>query len=257
MGQVVLTGKRVRIGVMPAPVRRWCLALLLGLLAAAAGWVAAVFLPDAEAKVATLPARVQAQLRAEGSPYVPLTEISPVLVQATVAVEDDTFWTNPGVSLEGILRAALVDVADRAWVEGGSTITQQLIRDQLLGYRKSLRRKAVEIAYALVATRRWPKARILEMYLNEVNYGHGAFGVAAASAVYFHRAPSDLDLAQAALLAGLPQDPAGLDPFAHPDAALARRTVVLQAMVRAGDITPAQAEEAQREPLPSWVPAPR
>ncbi len=222
---------------------------LLALALALGAWWTAAFLQRSQARIDTLPAVVHAALAAHGNPYVPLSAISPYLVQATVDVEDRSFWTNPGISLEGVARAALVDVASEAWVEGGSTITQQLVRDEFLGYKKQLRRKAVEIAYALLATRRWPKTQIMEMYLNEVDYGHGAFGVAAASALYFHRPPAQLDLGQAALLAGIPQDPAGLDPLAHPEAARERQAVVLQAMVVTGDITQAQAAAAERQPL--------
>lgn len=223
-------------------------ALVVGVLSTGIWWTAA-FLRRAERRINTLPSQVHTALAARGGRYVPISEISPDLVKATVAVEDRSFWSNPGISFEGLFRAALVDVAGRAWVEGGSTITQQLVRDEFLGYKKQLRRKAVEIAYALLAARRWPKSDILGMYLNEVDYGHGAFGVGAATALYFHRAPSDLDLAQAALLAGIPQDPAGLDPIAHPVDARQRQRVVLQAMVATGDISAAQARVAATEPL--------
>ena len=230
----------------------WVPSLALVLLGLSAWWVTA-FLHRAEARINTLPARVDASVAARGGRYIPLAAVSPNVVNATIAVEDRSFWSNPGISPEGLFRAALVDVASRAWVEGGSTITQQLVRDEFLGYQKRLRRKAVEIAYALLAARRWPKAEIMALYLNEVNYGHGAFGVGAASALYFHRAPSDLDLAEAALLAGIPQDPMGLDPIAHPAAARQRQAVVLQAMVATGDITPSQARVAAQEPVTAGV----
>lgn len=234
-------------GAAPRP-WRWLAALCLS-AALVGAWGAAAFVQRAQVALATLPGRVRRQLALHDSPFVPLSQVSPYLVQATIAVEDRSFWTNPGISLEGIARAALVDVASAAFVEGGSTITQQLVRDQLLGYQKSVHRKLEELAYALLCARRYPKAQVLALYLNEVNYGHGAFGVWAASETYFGLPPADLDLAQAALLAGLPQDPAGLDPYRHPRAALERRRTVLAAMVAVRDVPPALAAQAARESL--------
>lgn len=223
--------------------------------AAAAGlvlilaWGVAAFVQRAEVLIGGLPARIQAELVAKGEPFLPLTELPPALSAAAVAVEDRSFWTNPGVSLEGIARAALVDVASQAWVEGGSTITQQLIRDQLLGYQKTLARKITEMAYAVLATRRFSKSSILALYLNEVNYGNGAFGIAAAAQTYFGVPPAKLTLPQCALLAGLPQNPAGLDPLQHLEAARERQRTVLQAMVAVHDLTPTEAAAAAAAPL--------
>ncbi len=223
----------------------WAVGILLLLLF----WGVAAFVQNAETRIATLPARVEAQLRVEGSQEVPLNRIPRNLINATVAVEDRSFWTNPGVSAEGVARAALVDVASQAFVEGGSTITQQLVRDMLLGYQKTLHRKAVEIAYALLTTRRFPKTEILDLYLNEVNYGQGALGVASAAQVYFGMPLDSLDLSQCALLAGLPQNPEGLDPFQHLSLARQRQAQVLAAMVAVHDITPAEARQAAQAPL--------
>jgi membrane peptidoglycan carboxypeptidase len=214
-----------------------------------ATWGLLAFVQTAMAALRTLPLRVAHQLATEGEPFTPLRDVSPYLVEATVAVEDRSFWVNPGVSVEGILRAAVVDLLHGAFVQGGSTITQQLVRDELLGYQKSLHRKLEEIGYALLCTRMYSKREILALYLNEVNYGHGALGIRAASEAYFGLPPADLDLAQSALLAGIPQDPEGLDPYRHPAAARARREVVLQAMVATHAISPAEARAAAATPL--------
>lgn len=218
------------------------------------GWGAAAFVQRAEILIGGLPAGIDSELASHGRPFVHLSQLPPALGEATVAVEDRSFWSNPGISLEGIARAALVDVASQAWVEGGSTITQQLIRDQLLGYQKTLARKITEMAYAVLATRRFPKRTILELYVNEVNYGHGAFGIAAAAQTYFGVPAADLSLPQCTLLAGLPQDPTGLDPLRHPQAARRRQQTVLQAMVAVHDLSPAQAAAAAAAPL-SLLPA--
>lgn len=234
--------------------RRWWL-VCIALLVLGIAWWSAVWIQSAEVTLSTLPTLVTRQLQAHRDPLVPLSAISPWLPEASVAIEDRSFWRNWGVSLEGIARAALVDVASEAFVQGGSTITQQLIRDQLLTFRKSLRRKAREVAYALLLTRRMSKKEILTLYLNEVNYGNGNFGVYAASEGYFGTPPADLNLAQSALLAGLPQNPSGLDPYRHPRAALGRRALVLDAMRSVGDISPKQALRAGRAPL-NLLPAP-
>ena len=228
---------------------RRLLLVCAGIAAVVTAWAVAAFVQTAHAELATIPARVRRALRAERSPFVRLSQISPWLPLAAVAVEDRSFWTNPGVSLEGIARAALVDVASAAFAQGGSTITQELVRDQLLGYRKSLVRKAREAAYALLLTRMLPKREILTLYLNEVNYGNGAFGAYAASEAYFGVPPRRLTLAQSALLAGLPQDPAGLDPFQHPAAATTRRAEVLRALAAVGDISRQRAAAIARLPL--------
>jgi membrane peptidoglycan carboxypeptidase len=209
----------------------------------------AVFVHQAELRLATLPARVQTQLAAEGSYYVPLDQIPRTLQEATVSIEDRSFWTNIGISFEGIGRAALVDLQTHSFAQGGSTITQELIRDQLLSLRKTIGRKITGSLYAILLTQRMSKAEILGLYLNEVDYGGGAFGVAAAADTYFHLRAQQLDLAQSALLAGLPQDPQGLDPLVHYQDAKARQWIVLQAMVATGALSSAQAHAAYRAPL--------
>lgn len=207
------------------------------------------FVRRAEQRLASLPAMVHQELAAEGSRYVPLGAIPLSLQEATVSVEDRSFWTNIGISFEGIGRAAVVDISTWSFAQGGSTITQELIRDQLLSLRKTIGRKLTGIMYALLLTQRMSKATILTLYLNEVNYGAGAFGVEAAAKTYFGLAPEQLDLAQSALLAGLPQDPAGLNPLVHLQAARERQRVVLAAMVSTGDISTSAAHAAATAPL--------
>ncbi|MEI8305794.1 MAG: penicillin-binding protein 1C [Chloroflexales bacterium] len=184
---------------------------------------------------------------------VPLSEIPLALQQATVAVEDASFYENPGVDLRGIMRAAWTNLRSGQVVAGGSTISQQLARTILLdpqeAQERSLWRKLREVVLALKLNASFPKADILAMYLNHVYYGGLNYGVDAAAQAYFGKPVRDLDLAEAALLAGLPQAPGRYDPLAQPDLALARQSQVLAAMVRAGLIGADAAAQAQAEPL--------
>ncbi len=180
---------------------------------------------------------------------VPLSEISPYLVQATIATEDANFYHHPGVDPVGILRALYYDLRAGEVVAGGSTIPQQLIKLVFLSPEKTLARKVREAFLAAEITRRYPREKILELYLNEICYGNLACGAEAAARTYFGRPAKELTLAQAALLAGLPQAPASYDPYRNWEAAKARQGVVLGLMVKQGYITPAEADAAWAEPL--------
>ncbi|MBX0328108.1 transglycosylase domain-containing protein [Oscillochloris sp. ZM17-4] len=184
---------------------------------------------------------------------VPLSAIPLALQQATVAVEDASFYQNPGVDLRGIARAAWQNLRSGEIVAGGSTITQQLARTILLdpreAQRQSLGRKLREAVLALKLSASFGKGEILSMYLNQVYYGGLSYGVEAAAQRTFGKPASDLDLAEAALLAGLPQAPGRYDPFSQPDLAAARQAQVLDAMAREGFITAEEAERAKAEPL--------
>lgn len=213
---------------------------LLGILFALAfGFVVAVGTGTAYAiyrlpQLEGLPARIAAQQKARGEPMVPLSQISPELPKALLATEDRTFYTNIGVSFEGIARSLIVDISSGQFVEGGSTITQQLVRDQLLTLQKTIPRKLEEMVLAIALTRIEPKREILDLYLNQVYFGNGAYGVAAAANIYFARSPQDLTAAQCTLLAGLPQAPSFYDPLSNPQAAKARQREVVRAMEQAG-----------------------
>ena len=175
------------------------------------------------------------------------TAISPWMPKATVAIEDRRFYHHGGVDPVGILRALLADVSAGHIVQGGSTITQELVRNLYLSREKTLQRKVVEACLALKLARTWSKDRILTAYLNDVYYGNHAYGIEAAAETYFSLPASRLTLAQAALLAGLPQAPSYYDPLHNSAAALARRDAVLHALRRSGDITEAQYAAANRD----------
>ena len=185
---------------------------------------------------------------------VPYTQIAPTLVNATVAIEDHTFWQNSGVDITGILRAALADAESGQVVQGGSTITQQLIKQLIVGNSSDALRKLSEIVLAPQVNNHYSKRDIMEMYLNTIYYGHQAYGIDAAATVYFGLVDTDgksaaaqLDLAQAAFLAGLPRNASLYDPVANPTTANSRFYNVLQAMVSQRYITQIQAQAAYQE----------
>jgi len=179
----------------------------------------------------------------------PLGAMGRYLPAATVAIEDANFWNEPGVDPVSMARAGWTDLRAHAIVEGGSTITQQLVKRRLVGSDRSFTRKFREASLAMRISSDFSKRQILEMYLNEISYGNAAYGAAAAARIYFHVEPAHLDLAQAALLAGLPQDPTLLNPLRHLDAARARQKQVLAAMVRDHAVTQEQADAALAEDL--------
>jgi penicillin-binding protein 1A len=176
---------------------------------------------------------------------VALRNMSGYVPKATVAIEDRRFYEHGGIDFAGILRALLADVQAGKPVQGGSTITQQLVRNLYdISKERTLGRKIKEACLAVKADRAWSKDRILRDYLNYVYYGNRAYGIEAAAQTYFSKPAKELGLAQAALLAGLPQAPSQFDPFKHPGRALLRRNEVLRAMVQTRAITPAQYEHA-------------
>jgi membrane peptidoglycan carboxypeptidase len=182
---------------------------------------------------------------------VPLEKISPNLVHAEIAIEDQTFWNNSGYDITGIVRASLADLSHGHIVSGGSTITQQLIKNAIVGNQDTAIRKLQEIILAPDITRQFTKQQVLSMYLNTIYYGEQAYGAEAAAFTYFNlkdtstaTAASQLDIAQAATLAGIPSNPSLRDPFLHPHASFQRTKDVLLQMRLQGYITPFQEESA-------------
>jgi penicillin-binding protein 1A len=177
---------------------------------------------------------------------ISLSRTSPWVRKATIAVEDKRFYQHGGVDYLGIARAFWRDVSAGKVVQGGSTITQQLVRNLYVGQERTFQRKVKEACLAIKLSRRWSKDRILQTYLNIVYYGNHAYGIEAASETYFSKPAKELNLRQAALLAGLPQAPSIDDPFHNPQAALARRNEVLATMLDDHAITPAQYRWARK-----------
>ena len=179
--------------------------------------------------------------------YVPLTDMSKILLEATVSTEDKDFYTNPGFSVKGLFRA-FIDPIFFHRVTGGSTITQQLVKNVLLSPERNLTRKAKELILAVQVDQRFSKDQILEMYLNNVGYGGTAIGVEAASNLYFGKHVKELDLAQSAFLAGLPQAPTYYSPFAGKNKSYIDRTkYVLRRMREDGRISKKQSDDAIRQ----------
>ncbi|WP_305782225.1 MULTISPECIES: transglycosylase domain-containing protein [unclassified Acidisoma] len=173
-----------------------------------------------------------------------LNTVPAYLPEAVVAVEDRRFWEHGGLDLLGMARATVVDLISGRVVQGGSTLTQQVAKTLFLSNARTVRRKAQELLLTLWLTRHFTPSEILEIYLNRVYLGAGAWGMDAAAQTYFGVRAQNLSLWQAAMLAGLPRAPSRFNPLTDLDAATARTKEVLAAMVRAGNITPAQADAA-------------
>lgn len=178
-----------------------------------------------------------------------LSQVSPYLTQALLATEDQRFYEHHGIDPIGIGRALLSDIASGSLKEGGSSITQQLARTLFLSNERTLSRKGQEVLLAIRLEQELTKNQILELYLNNVYFGEGAYGVGAASQVYFNKNPKDLSLSEAALLAGLPQAPSRYNPFINPKLAKARRNHVLEKLVQAGKISKTEGKELKRQRL--------
>ena len=173
-----------------------------------------------------------------------LTDVPRCLPAAAVAVEDRRFWSHPGIDVVGIGRAAWVNLRARRLVQGGSTITQQVAKNLFLSNERTFRRKVQELMLTVWLERTFTKAEILEIWLNRVYLGSGAWGVDAGARMYFGVSARKLTLAQCAVLAGLPRAPSRINPRADPKAAAARGRDVLSAMADTGAITLAQAAAA-------------
>jgi penicillin-binding protein 1A len=199
--------------------------------------------------------RVLAVLQGEESRVVVRSDqIAEVVKQAVVAIEDERFYSHEGVDYRAIVRAFFADVQAGGAVQGGSTITQQFIKntyiDPLEASEQSLTRKIREALLAYQLEKRWSKDRILTNYLNTIYFGQGAYGVEMAARTFFGARARRLTLAQAALLAAVIRDPSGYNPFDHPGAARQRRRLVLDAMVRQGLVSESRAAAAAAAPLP-------
>jgi penicillin-binding protein 1A len=180
---------------------------------------------------------------------VPIKIIPDYLKNALIVTEDRSFYQHSGIDLKGILRAIYRDIKAGKFVEGASTLTQQLSKTLFLQPRKTLLRKAKEAFLSFQIERRYTKDEILELYLNQVYFGSGAYGVESAARIYFGKPVSDLDLSECALLAGLPKSPSRYSPLIDKDLALKRRNIVLKQMKDTGVISQAVFNIAKEEPL--------
>lgn len=216
-------------------------------------------LPELEAQ---LPVSAQSSViyAVDGTPIVTLhaeenrtdltlDDIPAHVRDAVIAIEDERYWLHNGVDLRAILRAVRVNASEGEVAQGGSTITQQLVKQLLVGSARSLDRKVQEAVLAWQLEKRYTKERVLELYLNTIYFGNGAYGLSAAAHEYFGKGPEELTVAEGALLAGVIQSPNSYDPYDEPEAALERRDVVLAAMRRQDLLDDATVDAAIAEPL--------
>lgn len=184
---------------------------------------------------------------------VALDKVPPHVVNAVLDVEDDRFWVHNGINLRSTLRALVTNVESGEIRQGGSTITQQLVKNALLTPEKSVDRKVREAVLAVRLEEKLSKREILERYLNIVYFGNGAYGIQAAAETYFNTDVARLTPVQAALLAGILRNPVGYDPVKKPESARARRDLALSRMVAHGHLAAAEADRLRSEPVPTKV----
>ncbi len=198
--------------------------------------------------------KLLAEFFLENRTPVLLENVPDMLIKALIATEDARFYSHHGLDFRGMTRAMFRNIRAGKVLEGGSTLTQQLAKVLFLTPERSYTRKLKEMALALRIEQRYTKREILSLYLNQIYFGSGAYGIEAAAQVYFGKSARELTLEECALLAGLPRSPKHYSPFKSPASALSRRTYVLNRMVATGAITKMEAEEAKRTPTPIQTP---
>lgn len=179
--------------------------------------------------------------------WVPLASMAQDLPRALISIEDHNFYKHSGIAVESILRAAIENAASGKVVQGGSTLTQQFIKNVFLTQEQSMERKIEEAMLSLVMEQQYSKDEILELYLNTTYFGAGAYGIKQATYKYFNKAPSALTLAEAAVIAALPYAPSALNPLENPMGCRKRQLLVLTKMHEYGHINEAQLKEAKNE----------
>lgn len=229
--------------------------LIIGIIA---GFIFGFRIPDEppEPKVATIIYDCHGEeitrLFQENRIEISFDRIPLALKNAVISVEDTEFYKHKGINFKAIIRALWVDLMHQSWKEGASTITQQLAKNALLTQKKTISRKIKEALIAINMERTLTKDEILERYLNYIIFGHGKYGVEAASLFYFNKHVWDLELHQVALLAGVLRSPENYSPYKNPERAIARRSLVLNKMVEHNYLTREEAEEAKKKPLDTF-----
>ncbi len=207
------------------------------------------FRPSGGSKVYANDDHLIGEFKPEKGIYVRFDAFPKSLVDAVIATEDAQFWSHPGIDLYAIARAIVKDIRSRRFKEGASTITQQLSKILFLSPEKKLRRKLQELAIAIQIERTLSKEQILELYLNKVYFGHGAYGIEMAARTYFDKNVAELSLGESAMLAGLIKAPNAYSPIRHPDRSRSRQRIVLGRMVATGFITDEEARITGEHPL--------
>ncbi len=207
------------------------------------------FIPSAVTRIYSSDKVLLAELFQEKRDPVPLKNIPSYLRKALVATEDRKFYEHSGVDIKAIFRAILKDIWAGEFVEGASTITQQLAKTLFLTPEKSLKRKTREALLAFQLERRYTKDEILKFYLNQVYFGSGAYGVESAARIYFNKSVSDLNLSECAMIAGLPKSPSRYSPLVNKELAIQRRGIVLKQMLDTDIITKKDFDQTVEEPF--------
>jgi penicillin-binding protein 1A len=208
------------------------------------------YMPDLSTKIYDKDNNLMAELFIERRVLIPISDIPINLQNAFISIEDNDFFKHWGISTKGTMRAFTRMLLKRKIAEGGSTITQQLAKTIFLTRDKTLIRKIKEALLTIQLEKNYSKDEILQLYINQIYFGSGAYGVQAAAEVYFNKNAQDLNLAECATLAAAPRSPNHYNPFKNAKASLARRNLVLLRMRELGYITKEQEEEAVKVPLP-------
>jgi penicillin-binding protein 1A len=212
------------------------------------------YTPSLSTRVFDANGELVSEFSIEKRALLPLSKIPVDIQNAVIAVEDDQFFKHWGISPKGIIRSAVTNFLARRVVQGGSTITQQLSKQIFLSRERTITRKIKEILLSVQIEGTFSKTEILQLYLNQVYFGEGAYGVQAAAKIYFGKEVSELTLTDCALLAGLVRAPRAYSPFGHPDRAKNRRAVVLQRMYEEGFISAKERADALAQPVPASKP---
>jgi penicillin-binding protein 1A len=205
--------------------------------------------PSAITRIYNSDNKLLAELYREKRDPVPLKKIPDYLQKAVITAEDRQFYSHSGIDLKGILRAIITDILARKFVQGASTITQQLSKTLFLSPEKSLLRKIREALLAIQLERRYTKDEILERYLNQIYLGSGAYGVESAAQIFFAKPVTELDLAECAMIAAMPKAPSAYSPLVNPELAVRRRDIVLKQMMTTGVIAAEQYKNATAKPF--------
>lgn len=215
-----------------------------------------VYGPGLKAEAQSIPALVHAQLGTQNAQYVPIAGISPSMREAIVAIEDRRFYHHPGIDPVGTLRAVWINLWNRHLDQGGSTLEEQLVKRAIVHNDRTIRGKLRTMALAWATDQDFSKQQVLELYLNEVYYGQGAYGVASAARIYFGTDAANLTLQQAAFLAALPQAPSIYGANPRSPVVIQRVQTVLADMKQSRYITITQQQSAANTPLVLALPNP-
>lgn len=205
------------------------------------------YVPAGGQRIVEINGKLAANLKENQVKWIPLERIPQHLRLAVIAVEDSRYFQHGPLDVQGIARAVWVNLTNGTYAEGGSTITQQLAKNLFLNGEKTLERKAEEAVLAFLLERKYSKDQILEMYLNQIYFGPNTYGVGRASEKFFGKTVDKLSLAEAAMLAGIPKNPAKYSPVKNYPEAKERQELVLERMVKAGFISGEEAKRAKAE----------